>query len=89
MAFFIAISTIFSLGFGWLVQQECLQLKKMMNFSDRQWQFIRTWVKVALGLGIVVPIFLLLVYWNTVNVRQALIAYLIANRSSINQRKGF
>ena len=75
---FIAIATIFSIGFGWLVQQERLPLRKMMDFSDRQWQFIRNWVKVALLLGIIVPVALLLIYWQTVAIRQILIAYLLA-----------
>ena len=75
---FIAIATVFSISFGWLVQQERLPLRKMMDFSDSQWQFIKTWVKVALLLGIVAPVALLLIYWQTVAVRQILIAYLVA-----------
>ena len=75
---FIAIATVFSIGFGWLVQQEYLPLRKMMDFGNRQWQFIKAWVKIALMLGIVVPVVLSLIYWQTVAVRQILIAYLVA-----------
>lgn len=73
---FIAIATLLSLGVGWSVKKEKLPLRAMMAFSERQWQFMRIWVKVALGIGVILPLVLLIALWEQSIVRQFLGSYL-------------
>lgn len=74
--FFIVIATFLSVAMGGLVKVGKLPLREMMAFGDRQWQFLRFWVKVALGIGAIVPLILLIILWNEPNVRQFLLVYL-------------
>lgn len=73
---FLVIATFLSVGMGWSVQTGRLPLREMMAFSDRQWQFLRVWVKVALGIGAIIPLIILMALWNELNVRQFLLGYL-------------
>lgn len=73
---FLAIATFLSMGIGWSVKTGRLPLREMMAFSDRQWQFMRVWVKVALGIGAIVPLVILIALWNELSVRQFLLGYL-------------
>ncbi|HIK33822.1 MAG TPA: hypothetical protein IGS17_11825 [Oscillatoriales cyanobacterium M59_W2019_021] len=74
---FIVIATFLSVAMGWLVKVGKLPLREMMAFGDRQWQFLRIWVKVALGIGAIVPLILLIILWNEPNIRQFLLVYLV------------
>ncbi|MGC1196115.1 MAG: hypothetical protein WA882_04385, partial [Geitlerinemataceae cyanobacterium] len=73
---FLVIATFVSIGIGWSVKTKILPLREMMAFSDRQWQFIRVWVKVALGIGAIVPLVMLIALWKELSVRQFLLGYL-------------
>jgi hypothetical protein len=73
---FLGIATFLSMGIGWSVKIGRLPLRAMMAFSDRQWQFLRVWVKVALGIGAIVPLVILIALWHELNVRQFLLGYL-------------
>jgi hypothetical protein len=73
---FLAIATLLSAGVGWLAKTKNLPLRDVMAFSERQWQFMRVWVKVALGIGIILPLVMLIILWDTPIVRQFLGSYL-------------
>jgi hypothetical protein len=73
---FLAIATLLNAGVGWLAKTKNLPLKDVMAFSERQWQFMRVWVKIALGIGVIVPLVMLIILWDTPIVRQFLGSYL-------------
>ncbi|MEW6498664.1 MAG: hypothetical protein AB1589_40120 [Cyanobacteriota bacterium] len=75
---FIAIATLLSALFGWLVKKGALPLKPMMDFSSLQWQFMRVWVKVALGIGVILPLVMLVAFWDRSIPRQFFSCYLLA-----------
>jgi hypothetical protein len=73
---FLAIATLLNSGVGWLAKTKNLPLRDVMAFSERQWQFMRVWVKIALGIGVIVPLVMLIILWDTPVVRQFLGSYL-------------
>ena len=75
---FIAIATLLSALVGWLVKKGALPLKPMMAFSSVQWQFMRVWVKVALGVGVILPLVMLVAFWDKSIPRQFFSCYLLA-----------
>ena len=74
---FIVIATLLSTAFGQLVKQNQLPFRSIMAFSDRQWQFMKVWVNVALLIGIIIPVVMLLVFWHTPAVNQFFACYLL------------
>lgn len=74
---FVAIATLSSVGFGWSVKNDKLPIKSKIDYNDKQWQFLKFWVKVALLLGVIVPVILLVVFWNVPILRQFWISYLL------------
>jgi hypothetical protein len=76
--FFIAIATLLSALVGWLVKKGALPLKPMMAFSSIQWQFMRVWVKVALVVGGILPLVMLVAFWDKSIPRQFFSCYLLA-----------
>ena len=75
---FIVIATLLSMAFGWSVKQDRLPFKAVMAFSDRQWQFMQVWVKVALLIGIVIPAVMSLFFWHTPVLDRFFACYLLA-----------
>ena len=75
---FCAIATMISLVYGWLVKQETLPFKPVMAFSEREWQFMKVWVNIALLLGIIIPLILWAVFWQELIVRNFFSCYLVA-----------
>jgi len=75
---FIAIATLLSALVGWLVKKGALPLKPMMAFSSVQWQFMRVWVKVALVVGVILPLVMLVALWDKSIPRQFFSCYLFA-----------
>ncbi|HEY9612949.1 hypothetical protein [Allocoleopsis sp.] len=75
---FIAVATLLSALVGWLVKKGTLPLKTMMAFSSLQWQFMRIWVKVALGVGVILPLIMLVAFWDRSIPRQFFSCYLLA-----------
>jgi hypothetical protein len=61
---FILLATCLSIGYGFGVKARRLPFTAELGFSDRQWQFIRWWVKLSLVAGILVPICLLVLNWQ-------------------------
>ncbi len=75
---FIAIATLLSAGVGWLVKKGTLPLKRRMSFSEAQWQFMRVWVKVALVVGVILPLVMLVTFSAQSIPRQFFSCYLLA-----------
>ncbi|MEM7556981.1 MAG: hypothetical protein AAF378_23405 [Cyanobacteria bacterium P01_A01_bin.84] len=73
---FLAIATLLSLGFGWSVKNGNLPFRTVMAFNERQLQFMRVWVKIALGIGVILPLVMLILLWDRSIVRQFLESYL-------------
>ncbi|AFZ03116.1 hypothetical protein [Calothrix sp. PCC 6303] len=73
---FLAIATVLSGGGGWLIKTGNLPLSDVITFSERQWQFMRIWLRVALVIGVIVPFVMLITLWNQSIVRQFLGSYL-------------
>ena len=75
---FIIMATVLSTGFGLLVQQERLPVRSLMAFGDRQWQFMKVWVNVALLIGIILPLIMAIAFWQTPGISQFFACYLLA-----------
>jgi hypothetical protein len=75
---FCAIATFLSISYGWLVQTKKLPFNSIMAYSDAQLQFIKIWVNVALVIGIIIPLIMWIVFWNTPILRQFFSCYLLA-----------
>ena len=67
---FIAMATVLSTAFGLLVKQDRLPIRSLMAFSDRQWQFMKVWVNVALLIGGILPLIMAIAFWQTPVINQ-------------------
>lgn len=75
---FIALATLLSVSYGWLVKKEKLPFNSVMAFSDAQWQFMKVWVKVALLLGVILPLVMWVIFGDQPVLRQFFNCYLLA-----------
>ncbi|MBW4564627.1 MAG: hypothetical protein KME32_26575 [Mojavia pulchra JT2-VF2] len=64
LTLFVLIATSLALGFGFGVKAQRLPFTAEIGFSEKQWQFLRWWVKLALIAGILLPICLLALAWR-------------------------
>ncbi|MBW4423651.1 MAG: hypothetical protein KME50_04070 [Nostoc desertorum CM1-VF14] len=64
LTLFILIITLLALGYGFGVKARRLPFTAEIGFSDKQWQFLRWWVKLALVAGVLLPICLLALAWK-------------------------
>jgi hypothetical protein len=74
---FIVFATSLTIGYGTGVRARRLPFTPEIGFSDRQWQFLRWWVKLALVAGILVPLFLLVQVWSQPDARVFWVIYLV------------
>ncbi|MBD2580457.1 hypothetical protein [Oscillatoria sp. FACHB-1406] len=75
--FALLLATLLSALVGWFVKKRALPLKPMMAFSSQQWRFIRIWVKVALVVGVILPLVMWVTFWEQSLVRQFFSCYLL------------
>ncbi|MGL5941968.1 MAG: hypothetical protein ACRC2S_16660 [Waterburya sp.] len=75
---FLAIATFLSAVYGWLVKKGNLPFRSEIGFNDAQVQFIKIWAKVALLIGVIIPVIMWLVFWNQPVIRQFFSCYLLA-----------
>lgn len=75
---FCALATLLSISYGWLVKKEKLPFNSIMAFNDTQLQFMKVWVNVALAIGVIIPVIMWIVFWNTPILRQFFSCYLLA-----------
>lgn len=60
----ILVITSFATGYGLGVKAQRLPFSADMGFSESQWSFLKGWVKLALVVGILLPIILLTQAWG-------------------------
>lgn len=77
IASFITGATLSSILIGWLIKTGNLPLKTMMAYSEGQLRFMRVWVKIALIIGVIVPLALLITSWSNLIIRQFLVSYIV------------
>ena len=75
---FCAIATLLSVSYGWSVKQGKLPLNSVMAFSDLQFRSIKIWAKLAVIVGIILPMVMWIVFWNQPAVRIFFGCYLLA-----------
>jgi hypothetical protein len=64
LTLFILIATSLALGYGFGVKARRLPFTAEIGFNQKQWQFLRWWVKLALVAGILLPMCLLALTWR-------------------------
>ncbi|MBE9209307.1 hypothetical protein IQ244_22935 [Nostoc sp. LEGE 06077] len=64
LTLFILIATCLALGYGFSVKAGGLPFTPEIGFNQKQWQFLRWWVKLALVTGVLLPICLLALDWS-------------------------
>lgn len=74
---FLIIATLLTVILGVLIKQSILPLEPIMAYSEAQLQFLNIWVNVALLIGVIIPLGLLIKFWNQPISRQFLSYYLI------------
>ena len=74
---FIAVATLLTIICSWLIKSDRLPIKSTLPFSDRQVKFIKVWVNVALLFGVIIPIVMLVAFWNRPTARQFFSCYLL------------
>lgn len=61
---FILIVTGLSIGYGFGVKAQRLPFTVEIGFDEQQGQFLKVWVKLALVVGVLLPIVLLVQDWG-------------------------
>lgn len=87
--YFCAIATLLGVSYGWLTKQGKLPFNSVMAFNDTQWQFIKVWVNVALILGVVIPVVMLISFWNEPILRHFFGCYLLVVAIQLVSEIGF
>lgn len=64
LTLFILITTGLAIGYGFGVKARRLPFTAEIGYSEKQWQFLRWWVKLALIAGVLLPICLLVPTWR-------------------------
>ncbi|MBW4469609.1 MAG: hypothetical protein KME45_04305 [Stenomitos rutilans HA7619-LM2] len=74
---FILVTTSLAVGYGFGVRVQRLPFTAAIGFSEQQWQFLRWWVKLALVVGVLLPIALLIHAWGQPSSRMFWSSYLL------------
>jgi hypothetical protein len=61
---FILVVTSLAIAYGFGVQAQCLPFSAEIGFSEQQWSFLKAWVKLALVVGVLLPIALCIQSWS-------------------------
>ena len=64
LTLFILITILLAVGYGFGVKARRLPFTAEIGFSEKQGQFLRWWVKLALIVGVLLPICLLVPAWR-------------------------
>lgn len=86
---FCIFATIISAIYGWSVKKAILPLRSVMAFNDSQWQFMKVWVNVALLLGVILPVVMLVFFWDRSLLRGFFGCYLFAVAVQLASEIGF
>lgn len=63
IALSILVITSFAIAYGFGVKAQRLPFSAEIGFSEQQWSFLRGWVKLALVIGVLLPIALCIEAW--------------------------
>ncbi len=61
---FILVITSLALAYGFGVKAQRLPFSAEIGFNQQQWSFLRWWVKLAIVIGILVPVILCIGAWE-------------------------
>ena len=61
---FILVVTSLAIAYGFGVKAQRLPFSAEIGFSEQQWSFLRGWVKLALVVGVLLPIALCVQSWR-------------------------
>lgn len=64
IALFIVFATSLAIGYGFGVKAQRLPFSAEIGFSEQQFSFLRGWVKLALIVGVLLPIILCVQGWR-------------------------
>ena len=64
ITFFILVVTSLAIAYGFGVKAQRLPFSAEIGFSEQQWSFLRGWVKLALVVGVLLPIALCTQSWG-------------------------
>lgn len=64
LTLFVLMITSLALPYGFGVKAQRLPFTAEIGFNEKQWQFLRWWVKLALVVGVLLPMGLLAVDWK-------------------------
>lgn len=74
---FVSIVTLTILLIGWLIMSDALPLSQVIHYSEPQTNFIRLWVRIALAIGVLLPVIGFLVWIRDRDSRKVLGFYLL------------
>lgn len=74
---FCAIATLLSVSYGWLVKQGKLPFNSVMAYNEPERKFIKVWAKIALLIGVIVPIVMWIIFWEQPVLRTFFSYYLL------------
>lgn len=61
---FVAGTTLVLLVLNWLILSDILPIKKTIDYSAVQANFIQFWIKLAAFIGLLLPVIALFVWWR-------------------------
>ncbi|MGB3300102.1 MAG: hypothetical protein WBA76_17705 [Phormidesmis sp.] len=77
IALFILIATSLAAGYGFGVKAQRFPFTAAIGFNEQQMQFLKSWVKLALAVGILLPIALLVQAWGQPEAVTFWVSYLL------------
>lgn len=74
---FVAGTTLLLVAIDWLILSDILPIEKTIDYSALQANFIQAWIKLAVVIGLLLPIIALFVWWRYLEPRKVLGFYLV------------
>jgi hypothetical protein len=74
---FVTFATLLLLPINWLILSDTLPLKKTIDYSTLETDFIRVWIKIAVVIGLLLPGLGFLVWRQYPEPRKILGLYLV------------
>lgn len=74
---FVTCATLLLLPLNWLMLGDTLLIKKAIDYSISQTNFIRVWLKIAVFLGLLLPGVAFFVWWRYPEPRKIMEFYLV------------
>ncbi|MEG3841070.1 hypothetical protein [Microcoleus sp. herbarium14] len=74
---FVACTTLLLLVVNWLILSDILPIKKTIDYSAVQANFIQIWIKLAAFIGLLLPIIAFFACWRYLDRRKILGFYLV------------